>query len=217
MTDPSLLGESRTKILERLLARNTTAAEIASALAVQVSAARKHLEQLQRLGLVGEEFRKGHVGRPKKFYYITDKGKELFPRKYDMILNEVVAKLVEHQGSDYAESLMNRIAEDKARAMNLAGPAGKRSSQHILQSLNELGFDADIKEDKGHYVVTSRNCPLLKTAQAHREIICRGLHEELLKSALGASEAHRENWIVEGDSYCKHIVSKNGPHRKKQS
>src|SRR6267378_1747409 len=93
MGDPTLLGPKRARILGLLLAQTRTAKETAESLKIQVSAARKHLERLRELGLVDEQFQKAEMGRPKKLYALTEKGKELFPRQYDLLLNETLAQL----------------------------------------------------------------------------------------------------------------------------
>ena len=93
MTDIRLLGPAKERILSRLRDGRQTAREVASDLGIQTSAARKHLERLVEMGTVRKEFVRGARGRPKKYYALTDAGVELFPRHYDVVLNEVLARL----------------------------------------------------------------------------------------------------------------------------
>lgn len=208
MGDPSPLGPTRAQILAMLLAQPRTAKDIAESLKIQVSAARKHLERLRELGLVDERFQKAEIGRPKKIYTLTEKGKELFPRRYDMLLNETLAQLAKSKGAEYPESIMNQIADMVAKR-ELPGQATRgEKAEKLVKLLDGLGFQASLKKSDNAFVFTSSNCPLLKTAEAHQEIVCRGFHEELIKRYLGAKHVKRETWIVDGDPYCTHILPK---------
>lgn len=206
MGDPSLLGPARGRILALLLSQARTAKETAATLKIQVSAARKHLERLREIGLVDEQFQKAEMGRPKKIYTLTEKGKELFPRQYDMLLNATLAQLGKEKSAEYPESVMNEIADSIIQREGLReGTRGERTEK-LLKLLDGLGFQGSLKKNPDMLVFVSSNCPLLKTAEEHQEIVCRGFHEELIKKSLGATQVKRESWIVDGDPYCAHTV-----------
>ena len=78
------LGETKERILELLLGGSKSGGEVAETLQIQKSAARVHLESLQSLGAVRSKFKIEKMGRPKKVYELTEKGREFFPRKYDL-------------------------------------------------------------------------------------------------------------------------------------
>ncbi len=205
-TAPELpfLGPARTRILRLLLAGGRTAVQVASDLGIQVSAARKHLERLRETGAVDREFVRGGVGRPKKVYSITPAGRELFPRRYDVVLNAVLGELVKEEGPERAEALVRRQGEEAGRALAPADAPEPARLRRMLEGLNDLGFEASLDRRDGVCVVTSRNCPILKAAQAHRELVCRGLHAEIIRAAAGVSDVERGKWIVDGDAVCVH-------------
>lgn len=200
------MGPSKTRILRLLPSGGKTAKEIAFILRIQVSAARKHLQDLERLGIVSQDFRRVTVGRPKKFFSLTEKGRELFPRSYDTVLSAVLAQLVQKDEA-YAESVMGGIAKDIASTMN-GTESGSKHTRLAVKGLNGLGFQATIQEDSSNFHVTSRNCPLFKTASQHQNLVCKGLHETLLSQALGGGHVNRTSWILSGDSQCEHTISK---------
>jgi predicted ArsR family transcriptional regulator len=211
MTDPSILGPTRARIVALLLARPRTAKDVAEILKIQVSAARKHLERLGEFGLVDDHFQKAEMGRPKKTYALTEKGKELFPRQYDTLLTETIAQLAKEKNSEYPESIMNKIANSVVDREGLRdGTRGERI-EALLKMLDVLGFQASLKKNRDELVLVSSNCPLLKTAEAHQEIVCRGFHEQLIKKSLGMTQVKRESWIVDGDPYCTHTIRMNEP------
>jgi DeoR family transcriptional regulator, suf operon transcriptional repressor len=209
MGDPSLLGPTRARILTLLLAQPRTAKDAAEDLKIQVSAVRKHLERLEELGLVSEQFRRAEMGRPKKLYALTEKGKEFFPRQYEMLLNETLAQLSKKKGVEYPESIMNKIADSVVQKEGPGQGARGEKAEKLVKLLDGLGFQASLKKSEDAFVFTSSNCPLLKTAEAHQEVVCRGFHEQLIKKYLDTRQVKRETWIINGDPYCTHIIPKS--------
>ena len=69
------VGETKERILELLLGGSKSAGEVAESLKIQKSAARVHLETLQSVRAVRSKFKIEKMGRPKKVYEITDKGR----------------------------------------------------------------------------------------------------------------------------------------------
>src|SRR5207244_10900302 len=128
MTDFHALGPTKTDILSALREGPRPAQAIASRLGIQVSAARKHLERLIEMGLVREEFVRGARGRPKKHYRITDEGLELFPRRYDAILNGLLTVIVEVRGGNFART--HPLHTVVSMALNLRVHIASTCTQH---------------------------------------------------------------------------------------
>ena len=208
MKHQALLGPTKARIMNYLLEGRRTAGELADSLDMQVSAARKHLEMLTKLHLVSEEFVQSGVGRPKKFYSLSIEGRELFPREYDRILNAVIEKLVQAKDRGYAESILKQVAIDLADQINLGGETGRKHTELLIAALNQLGFEAEFEETRGALTIVSHNCPVHKTALRHHDIVCHGLHDELLKTALGRRDVRLEKCFMSGDAYCRHVIPK---------
>ncbi len=201
-----LLGATKTHILKQLTQGPRTAIQIAAALGIQVSATRKHLGRLEGMGIVDERFERAGPGRPKKFYALTEEGRELFPRRYDAILNALLADLVHDRGEAQAERTLHRVAGDFAEAANREPGSDRVHLRRLVASLEDLGFEPTLSVDGKECTITSRNCPILRTAKAHRELVCRGLHAEILRRATDVSPVKRGKWIVEGDPLCTHVL-----------
>ena len=212
MYEISLLGDTKSRILQELRAQEQSARDVAAHLRVQISAARKHLERLRELGIVEARFVRRGPGRPRKFYALTDSGRELFPRRYDTILNTLLARLTRDRGSEYAERLLRNIAADSVKEMKLGGTIGRARLSRFVAALNDLGFEATVRSKDPTRTMTSRNCPILSVARAHRELVCRVFHAELIRTATGAATVQRGRWIVDGDPVCTHFFS--GPRSK---
>jgi len=201
-----LLGPTRTEILRHLVQGPRTAVQLASSLGIQVSATRKHLERLKALGAVTERFVHAGPGRPKKLYALTDEGRELFPRHYDVVLNALVAEMVRDQGEAHAQRSLHQVAKGFARSAVPTPGTDRAHLRQLVAGLDALGFEPTLSEHGEACTITSHNCPILRTANAHRELVCKALHAEILRSATDASEVTRGKWIVDGDPICTHVI-----------
>lgn len=206
MDQVPLLGATRTRIVKELTQGPRTAVQLSASLRIQVSAARKHLERLRSVGLVEVRFERAGPGRPKKFYRLTDDGQELFPRHYDTVLNALVAQIVRDQGEPAAERTLHRVAKGFAASAVPEPGADRTHLRRLEDGLKELGFEPTLAEHGQECTITSHNCPILRTARMHRELVCTGLHAEILRAATGAPGVHRGKWIVNGDPVCTHTV-----------
>jgi DeoR family transcriptional regulator, suf operon transcriptional repressor len=189
--------------------------EIANRLKIQKSAIRTHLESLRAEQTIKSYFRMEGLGRPKKIYEITDKGRELFPRKYDLILSLVLQCLELNEGSDYVKKITMAVADNIAQEIRekiSSHPPNLEDSIRILNlASNEMGFmSSTCKEDDNTYSIISKNCIVHKVASSHQDAICHGLHNRIIEKALDGKikpKVELKDCIALGDSYCRHIIS----------
>jgi predicted ArsR family transcriptional regulator len=215
------LGDTKGKIMELLLDKPRSSAEIAGMLKIQKSAARVHLESLQAEHIVKSSFKIERLGRPRKVYELTEYGKELFPRKYDLILNHVLKTIAEQEGKERArkiiESVSDSLAADIRDRIERSGNSGDfEGSLKVLNSIsNELGFASVLSEEGGGgaaagdgpataashdnnegakaYSILSRNCILYRVAMENQDAICHGLHDMVIRKSLdGKSDVNVE-------------------------
>lgn len=204
MTRVEVLGPAKRRILSSLRDGAQSAGTVAAHLHIQTSAARRHLERLVHMGIVKEEFVRATRGRPKKVYALTEEGRELFPRRYDAVLDGLLGNLVAKMGPEAARRHMMDVAEALARTAS--EDSSRKRIANAVALLSDLGFEASAERAGRTVVITSRNCPLLRTAMSHRDLVCAGLHEELIRRTTGARRIVRGKWIVDGDSVCTHTI-----------
>lgn len=209
MNQIPLLGDTRTRIVTLLLEGPRTAGDLSGALRIQVSATRKHLERLRALGIVDEHFERAGPGRPKKVFGLTDEGRELFPRHYDAVLNALVTEIATDHGEPAARRALHRVADGFARAAVPEPGADREALRQLEDGLAELGFEPSVMEKGRDCTITSRNCPILRTAKLHRELVCQSLHGHLIQAATGAEDVQRGRWIVDGDPVCTHTFRRS--------
>ncbi len=215
-----LSGNTKQRILEILLDGPMSLGEITNKLQIQKSAVRVHLESLQIEDSVESSFKIERLGRPRKIYTLTQKGRELFPRKYDLLLSLLLKNITETNGKDKVKKIMESIAEEIA--LNIRHEIKKNGyvnnleeSLKIFDSFsNELGFESSVTKENGQsFAITSKNCILHKVALQHQEIICHGLHDRIIQKSI--DEDKQQNIRIElkecialGDNFSKHIVVK---------
>jgi DeoR family transcriptional regulator, suf operon transcriptional repressor len=215
------LGETKERILELLLGGSKSGGEVAETLQIQKSAARVHLESLKSLGAVRSKFKIEKMGRPKKVYELTEKGREFFPRKYDLFLNLVLDKIAYKKGEGEAREIIESIAEDIASGMR--AKIDKNNHPHDLENSlkiindasNEMGFESSLGRDEkdNSFYIQSKNCILHKVASNNQDMICHGLHDKIISKSLEGNSSDVRIELKEcmalGNEYCRHVIRSN--------
>jgi predicted ArsR family transcriptional regulator len=217
-----LSGATKQKIMEILLEGPRSLGEITDKLQIQKSAVRVHLQSLQSEKTVESHFKIERLGRPRKIYSLTENGRELFPRKYDLILSLILKKITETNGKEQARKIIESVADDMATNIRYEIEKNGRldnykESLKIFNSVsNEMGFASSItKEHDGNFSVLSKNCILHKVALNHQDVICHGLHDRMIMRSLSGGEKQQPNINVElkecialGDNFSRHAITK---------
>ena len=223
----ALLGETKGKILELLLQNYKNAAEIGDKLQIQKSAVRVHLDSMQAQGLVKSYFKIERYGRPRRIYELTESGRELFPRKYDMILSLILEKIEEMHGHEHLKKIIESIAvdvaidtRDKIDKIQMGYKSDNiDASLNALNSIsNEIGFVSSIIKEGDTYSILSRNCPVHKAALKNQDAICNGFHSRMIKKVLNGElnvNVQLKECIALGNDYSRHVITYNSRRKKK--
>ncbi|MGI0090120.1 MAG: helix-turn-helix transcriptional regulator, partial [Nitrososphaerales archaeon] len=139
-----LLGRSKSNILKSLLTEDYTVSELTERFHVIGPGIRKHLEYMEKIGLVSSFFRREGLGRPKKHYTITPLGRSLFPKMYDRLLDILIGRLTglrSESGKIMSEQLLEETASDLAMGFNskTASFSFDQKLQSLEDFLNQLG------------------------------------------------------------------------------
>ena len=213
-------GDTKKRILEMLLDGPKSSLEIADRLKIQKSAVRAHLESLQSEKAVTSHFKLNieRMGRPRRVYELTEKGRELFTRKYEEILSLILKKVGEISGQEelrkIVESIGDEIAEDIKYKIQKNGFNSLEEKLRILNLISdEMGFVSSLrKEEDGSYYITSKNCILHKVALKNQDIVCHGLHDRIIKKSLEGENSdikvELKDCIALGSNFSTHKITK---------
>ena len=214
------LGDTKELILNLLLGGSKTAGEIADKLKIQKSAIRTHLESLQTEQSVRSYFKIERLSRPRKVYELTESGRELFPRKYDLILSLILKEIELTEGHEYMKKIIESIADNIAHDIHekiKKSSSSLEESVRILNSVsNEMGFMSSFyKEDEdvnSTYSIVSSNCIVHKIAIRHQDAICHGFHDRIIQKSLDGkinAKVQLKECIALGDKYSRHVITAN--------
>ncbi|MCI4323629.1 MAG: ArsR family transcriptional regulator [Thermoplasmata archaeon] len=204
---------TRGRILEELVIAPRTAKDLALTIGIQESAARGHLERLEQRGFVTPVFTKEGVGRPRKRFSLTSAGQELFPRRYEMLLDAVMDEMVAKEGEAYVSTIFaaaaRRMAQEVAREVGTKGPRAKRA-QALADALNELGFRCTVEKTPiGEFRIIRHNCVFRSSALTHAYLLCEVFDKNLTQELLGQtglSGVSLEDSITRGSLQCSHLI-----------
>ncbi len=205
------VGEgTRGRILEELAIAPQTARDLAKKLGIQESAARGHLERLEGRGLVTPTFRREGVGRPRKRYFLTSEGMELFPRRYELLLDCVIEEVLNQQGPAATSGLLalaaRRMARQIASRLPQNRPLGERVAE-LSKALNELGFRTTVeKTSEGTFKVVRTNCVFRHNALTHTYLLCDVFDKHLTEELLGQVGVDLQDSIGRGGLRCTHLI-----------
>ena len=160
---PGVRG-TRGVALRLLRGGELTADELGARLGVTPNAARFHLAELERTGLVAQRAVRRGPRKPSSGYSLTARGEALFPKHYDALLNAVLRDVRAERAPGAVEALFRRLGRRLAvrEAHRFAGrPAAARVAE-ALRVLDDLGGAATADTDPARPGVTAivgRSCP----------------------------------------------------------
>jgi predicted ArsR family transcriptional regulator len=192
---------------------SATVEEAAGSLSVASMTARQHLLGLERDGLVQSEKVRRSNGRPHYLYYLTQKGDEMFPRRFDVLasilLDEVGALRAEDidgLNEDEKRFLLVQRAADRL-AERYRFPVDGRSLAERVEALTSVlraigGFSEWIETEDG-YEIRDYNCVF--ASLINQSDGCPG-HLRLITQLLQWPARHEV--VDEGRVHCcRYIVS----------
>lgn len=203
---------TRGLIMEQLAVAPRTAKDLAEIFDIQESAARGHLERLEERGLVQPAFSREGVGRPRKRYRLTDAGQELFPRKYEILLDSIIDQIMAREGEGYVSILFTEAARNMAQQVVAEIPKGASRAdraQALANALNNLGFRATVEvTPDGDLKIVRNNCVFRHSALSHAYLLCEVFDRRLTEELLGQNglDVDLKESIGRGGMHCTHLV-----------
>ena len=198
---------TRWEILEILKgAGQATVDELARRLGLAPITVRYHLAILENKGLITTERLRGQVGRPPLVYSLTEAAEELFPKKYHLLADRLLAEVKILVGENQIEAMFERMAEDIS-AEYAAGLSGKNIEERLtalLDLLGEEGFLARWERSGDQYILVETSCPYRYVGQRHPEV-CK-LDLRLITDVLEAPVT-RSTCMIRGDEVCTFHVA----------
>ena len=182
-----------------LLDGETTAELLASKLSMNLSVARRHLEDMVAQNLVTSYFKKTGRGRPSKLYSISPEGRGMVSSKYDLVAELLTMAMEKDLSLGKSKSLYDSAGRILAKSV---GPVTGVDS--ILPVLAEFGFQPQARKEGSSQLIISKNCPILKLAKKYPTLTCDTFHTVFLRQALNRPSVKLRAAIARGAPECIH-------------
>ena len=210
---PTIVGHKGARgaiLVELKKARRLTAKDLAARLDLSLNAVRHHLKELEAETLVEYERQHQGVGAPAFAYRLTVAGEQLFPRRYEATLSDLLDHVVEREGrSGAVAALEARYAALTRRLQEeLAGASPAERMAAVARLLTEDGYMAEADASSGSGRLIEHNCAVQAVAERFPEICAA--EARFLAAVLGA-EVQRQEHILSGCNACEYRVRFSPP------
>jgi predicted ArsR family transcriptional regulator len=165
----------RRRITEILKANGTaTVAELAEQLGMAQVSVRHHLDVL-----VGEDLvqvagvrRRDGAGRPSQVYALTPEAAKLFPRRHDVLAENMLTEIKALLPADEFRDVLLRLADRTSREAPPASPGQSMEDRldAVAGFLCSRGYDASWELHEGCYELHACNCPYAGVSDRHPEL-----------------------------------------------
>jgi predicted ArsR family transcriptional regulator len=217
MIDDTEAKSTRDRVLHTLLTReHCTINELADAVDINPISVRHHISKLEAEGLVESAEQRHGVGRPRRVYFLTEKGRERFPTRYLRLMMRLLAQLKETMPAPLVNRIFTQMAQDMASDYEdqVALLPMEQRLDLIKKLLSSEGFMVEWEKHGEAYQIRETNCPYYHVGQNHPEICSV---DQTLISTLLAIPAQKVQCMLHGDAQCVYLISNNLPILEKQT
>ncbi len=203
------LGNSKTTILSSLLYEDKTLEQLSGIMMVNKNAVKEHLSYLENHSLVSSYFVRAKAGRPKKYYKLTMKGMQIFPKQYinfsSMLLKEVENEIgtVRLNGilMKIAEDMVKEVSSDSIALASLTRDEKLEKIGEYVNILNRLGYYAKMEVEGDTVKIIRHNCVFYELAKNNKDMVCGSLEKSMFSDTVSDDFKLMENF-PDGDNKC---------------
>lgn len=187
-----------------------TAAALAERLDITAVAVRQMLGRLHESGLVDYEDSRESVGRPKRFWHLTDSGNAQFPDNHAGLTRDLITSISAVFGEAGLDQLISHREQATLNQYKIAlEPIESLEAKvHELAAIRSAeGYMAtSTRDDDGNLVLVENHCPICVAAKACQKL-CRS-ELEVFQAALGPDvEVKRFEHILKGARRCAYTIT----------
>ena len=210
------LGERQQQLLALLLNNKAglTVDDLSAQLRITRNAVRQHLSALERDDLVRRGETKPSGGRPEQLYLLSERGAELFPRRYSWfseLLIEAMAADVGHDAVGDKLDQMGRAVGRQLLSSRASAPERAARVAAMAEIMKELGYAADVARTPANDTIEAANCVFHHLAAKFPEV-CR-FDLGLIGAFTDARVDHQE-CMVRGGRMCRFKLTPSGRKRE---
>lgn len=178
---------------------------LAEAASVSPVTVRHHLNALLAEGLIVSESVRRKVGRPYYVYSISEKGQELFPKRYVRFTSRLLDELKSHLPPEAFNGVLSNVVESvlEEHRGEFEHLGVEDRLDYLIELLAEEGFLAHWEQTENGYLVTEFSCPYISLGESHAEIC--NIDKELIVNVLDLP-VQQNSCMLEGGDCCQFLV-----------
>lgn len=202
------MSNTRDLVLQNLLNRHRcTINDLADAVEINPISVRHHITRLENDGLVESEEERHGVGRPRRIYFLTEKGMESFPSRTMRFTKQLLAQVKLELPNEAVTKLFRGMADNVLASYrnetDLASLSLDERLELIENWLANEGFTVQVERDEKSITIKETSCPYYHVGQSHSEVC--GIDKALISEALSVSP-ERTTCLLDGDNHCTYII-----------
>ena len=196
----------------------STVDALATALGLARMTVRQHLAVLERDGMVVSREERRRTGRPHFLFTLSDRGQELFPKRYDRLADLALQEVAFLDAEDIAglnpeqkkRLLLSKMAERVylQHEMRVQGKSLPERVAAVAKILEEEGGLAEWRVEAQQYEIVDYNCVYRRVVNSHDDL-CQW-HLTLLSRLLG-HDVECTQFQSRGAECCRFVVRQEGP------
>ena len=188
------------------LRHQATVNELAEAADVSPVTVRHHLNALQAESLLISDSVRRKVGRPYHVYSLSNKGLELFPKRYARLSTRLLEELKRKFTSDVVTDLFHNVVKDivSEQREGFEDLDFEERLGFLIDLLAEEGFLARWEKEDGEYHLIEYSCPYISLGREHTEICT--FDKELIIEVLG-TDVEQHSCMLTGANCCEFSFS----------
>lgn len=199
------LGRTQQELLSALLhtAAGMSIEELARQLSITRTAVRQHLAALERDGLVVRGELRATGRRPEQLHRLSPRGRELFPRHYQLLANLLIDEVASLIGHEALVALMRNLGKKMADDLS----ATVLDEAQIASLMKDVGYEAEVFFRSGSPAqIVAHNCVFHQLAEAHPEVCELDL---ALIGSLGGGQVQHQECMLRGGQVCRFQLTRN--------
>ncbi|EIT86151.1 DeoR family transcriptional regulator [Fictibacillus macauensis ZFHKF-1] len=204
---------TRTSTKEKLLQllkkeQQSTVALLAKHMGITEMAVRKHLNVLDRDGLLQVQEMKQPMGRPIAVFSLSAKGKAQFPNNYETLTTELLNDLEALHGQDTIHYLLQqRSARQKdSYSRELASLSFAERVEKLASLQDARGYMTELREEDEHtYELIEYNCPIFAVANQYKKA-CH-CETEMFQHVLDTPHVTRTTCRADNGDHCRFRIT----------
>jgi predicted ArsR family transcriptional regulator len=186
-----------------------TAQQLAELLDVTSMGARRQLEAALDKGLVTFEDVADKVGRPARYWLLTDAGNARFPDRH----SDLAVQLIEQTRSVFGQAGLERLIEAREHAIEAHykmevqdQPTLPARVEALARARDAEGYMADAEvQDDGSVLLIENHCPICAAARECQNF-CRS-ELEIFRRVMGDDcEVERAEHLLAGARRCVYVI-----------